>query len=223
MGTCFRRFVRTFMAGSIAALPLVATLLILGWSVRLVMAWLGPESAVGQVLGDLGLRVIGSELIGYAIGLLLMVGAIFVLGALVEAGMQRGLDAAVDAVVQRIPILRKVYETIDRFVQIVSRRDAEGLRSMSPVWCHFGGPGGAAVLGLLSSPDPVLIGGERFRAVLIPTAPVPIGGALIYVPDAWVAPAAVSMEAVTSIYVSMGVTSAEYLAPGERHREALQP
>jgi uncharacterized membrane protein len=87
---------------------------------------------------------------------------------------------------------------------------------MSPVWCHFGGPGGATVLGLLSSPDPIAIGGKPFRAVLVPTAPVPIGGALIYVPDEWVTPAQLGMEALTSIYVSMGVTSAQYLAGPER-------
>ncbi|HEY8122069.1 MAG TPA: DUF502 domain-containing protein [Myxococcota bacterium] len=216
MRSRFRRFARTFVAGSIAALPLVATLLILSFTVRFVMAWLGPESALGRVLGQLGLRVAGSELAGYAIGVALVVGAVFLLGVLVEAGAQRGLEAALDAFMQRIPIVRNIYDTIDRFVQMLSRREAEGPRSMSPVWCHFGGPGGAAVLGLLSSPDPVEIGGQRFRAVLIPTAPIPIGGALIYVPEAWVTPAQIGMEALTSIYVSMGVTSSQYLGASEK-------
>jgi uncharacterized membrane protein len=216
MRTRFRRILRTFVAGSIAALPLVATLLILSFTIRFVMSWLGPESALGSVLGNLGLRVTGSQLAGYAIGVALMLAAIFLLGVLVEAGMQAGLDAVVDAFMQRIPIVRNIYETIDRFVQMLSRRETEGLRSMSPVWCHFGGPGGAAVLGLLSSPDAIAIGGKRYRAVLVPTAPVPIGGALIYVPDEWVTSAQVGMEALTSIYVSMGVTSSQYLGASEK-------
>jgi uncharacterized membrane protein len=217
MRSRLRRFARTFVAGSIAALPLVATLLILSFTLRFVMSWLGPESALGSVLGEVGLRIIGSKLAGYAIGLALFVATIFALGLLVEAGMQRGLDAAVDAVMQRIPIVRNIYDGIDRFVAMLSRRDGEGLRSMSPVWCHFGGPGGATVLGLLSSADPIAIGGKAFRAVLVPTAPVPIGGALIYVPDEWVTPAQLGMEALTSIYVSMGVTSSQYL-PGPEKR-----
>ncbi len=211
-----RRLVRTLVAGSIAALPLLATVLIFTWSVRFAMSWLGPESALGRLLGALGLRVTGSPLAGYAIGIAVMLAAILLLGVLVEAGMQRGLEALVDGVVQRIPIVRNVYDTIDRFVQMLSKRDQGGLKSMSPVWCHFGGPGGATVLGLLSTPEPVVIGGQRFRAVLVPTAPVPIGGALIYVPDAWVTPAQIGMEALTSIYVSMGVTSGEYLGAGEK-------
>jgi uncharacterized membrane protein len=107
-----------------------------------------------------------------------------------------------------------VYDTISRFVKLLSRRDEEGLKSMSPVWCHFGGPGGAAVLGLCPSPDTVIVGGRPFRAVLVPTAPVPIGGALIYVPEEWVTPAEIGMEALTSIYVSMGVTAGTYLGAG---------
>jgi uncharacterized membrane protein len=212
MPSRFRRFARVFLAGTLAALPLVATLLILSLIVQFVVSWLGPDSGLGRVLGALGLRVTGSPLAGYAIGLALFVAAIFALGLLVEAGMQRGLEAVVDAFIARIPIVRNVYDTIERFVAMLSRRDSDGLRSMSPVWCHFGGLGGAAVLGLLSSPEPVTISGKTFRAVLIPTAPVPIGGALIYVPDEWVTPAHVGMEALTSIYVSMGVTSSQYLA-----------
>jgi len=211
-----RRLARTFVAGMVAALPLVATLVILTFTARFVVSWLGPDSALGRVLSVLGVRVAGSELAGYGIGLALVVVAIFALGLLAERGLQRGFEAAVDAFMQRIPIVRNVYDTIDRFVAMLSRREGDGLRSMSPVWCQFGGAGGATVLGLLSSPQPVEIGGQRFRAVLIPTAPVPIGGALIYVPEAWVTPAQVGMEALTSIYVSMGVTSGEYLGAGGR-------
>ena len=50
--------------------------------------------------------------------------------------------------------------------------------------------------------------------MLIPTSPVPVGGGLIYVPRAWVTPADIGIEALTGIYVSMGVTSTEHLKPG---------
>jgi uncharacterized membrane protein len=67
------------------------------------------------------------------------------------------------------------------------------------------------VLGLLSSPEPVHVGGHSYLAVLVPTAPVPVGGGLIFVPAAWVTPAEVGIETMTSIYVSMGVTAPQHL------------
>ena len=41
----------------------------------------------------------------------------------------------------------------------------------------------------------------------IPTAPVPFGGALIYVPVDWVRPANIGVDKLTEIYVSMGITA----------------
>lgn len=43
---------------------------------------------------------------------------------------------------------------------------------------------GATVLAVLASPKPVLIGSEEYMGILVPSAPVPVGGALIYVPAA---------------------------------------
>lgn len=74
------------------------------------------------------------------------------------------------------------------------------------MWCFFGGEGGAAVLGLMPSPDPVKIGEHDYVGLLVPSAPVPFGGALIYVPADWVKPADGGVERLMNVYVSMGVT-----------------
>jgi hypothetical protein len=44
------------------------------------------------------------------------------------------------------------------------------------------------------SAQPIEIGGRRSFGVLVPTAPVPFGGALIYVPVEWVRPADFGVE-----------------------------
>lgn len=208
---------RIFLTGLLAALPLAATIAIFWWAANLLNQWLGPQSAIGQVLVSVGLGVTGSELVGYAIGVGLVALAVFALGLLVEAGLQRGLVRIVDAVLSRIPLVRGVYELAQRMVGLFAQRDEDGLKSMSAVWCHFGGPpdadspGHAAVLALLSTPEPVLIGGRPYVGVIVPTAPVPVGGGLLFLPQDWVTPAAVGMEALTSIYVSMGLSSAQHL------------
>ncbi len=209
-----RTLLRLFVTGLLAALPLAATIAIFAWVASLLLQWLGPGSALGQVLKAIGIGVAGSELIGYGVGVGVLAAAVFGLGLLVETGLQRGLARLIDALVTRIPLVNTVYGVLRRMVDLLSQRDPSGeggLKSMRPVWCHFGGRGGAIALGLLSSAEPVLIDGRRNLAVLVPTAPVPVGGGLLWVPEHWVTPAEVGMEALTSIYVSMGVTSAQYL------------
>jgi uncharacterized membrane protein len=202
---------RWFVAGTLAALPLAATVAVFWWAAQLLLRWLGPDSLLGSLLVLVGLGVSGSEVVGYLVGLAVVVVLVTLLGALVSAGMQRGLSQLFDRLVRHIPVVRTVYELATKLVGLLSQREQDGPKRMRAVWVHFGGPGGASVLALLSSPQPVLVDGRRCLAVLVPTAPVPVGGGLLFVPEAWVSPAEVGVEALTSIYVSMGVTAPQHL------------
>lgn len=218
ISSSIRSTLHIFLTGLLAALPLAATVALAVWAVRLLYAWLGPSSLLGKMLIAIGVGVTGSEVAGYLIGIGIVLVAIFALGLVVRTRLKKVLTDGVNSVIRRIPVVRQVYDLVTKFVGLLSERDAVGARSMRPVWLQFGGPGQAAVLGLLSYPEPVLVGGAPYLAVLVPTAPVPVGGALIYVPQAWVSPAEVGIEGLTSIYVSMGVTSAQHLPTGVKNR-----
>jgi uncharacterized membrane protein len=206
-----RHLFNVFVTGLLAALPLAATLLIFVWGARLVVEYIGPQSLVGGLLLRIGLGITGSDVVGYSIGVLVVLLAIFALGLLVQTRLHTLLEALTENIVQRIPVVRSVYDLVKKFVELFAQRDESQVKSMSPVWLHFGGVGGAAVLGLLSTPEPVRMGEVDYLAVLVPTAPVPVGGGLLYVPAAWVTPADVGVEGLTSIYVSMGITSAQHI------------
>lgn len=207
-----RHVVRTFVTGLVTALPLAATVLVFVWAFRTIFELIGPASFFGRGVRALGFGVAGSEIVAYLIGIGVIVAAIFALGIVVQTRLRGVLASTVNNLIQRVPLVRNVYDLIRRFVDLLSKREDDGLRSMSPVWLHFGGVGGAAALGLLSSPEPVQVGDRAYLAVLVPTAPVPVGGGLLYVPAEWVTPADVGVEGLTSIYVSMGVTSRQHLA-----------
>jgi uncharacterized membrane protein len=209
-----RHVANLFLTGLLAALPLAATVAVLVWTVQLIYAWLGPTSLFGKALIGMGLDVSGSEVVGYLLGLGVVLLCILALGLLVQTRLQPVLLAGLNGVMQRIPVVRHIYDMAQKLVGLVSQRDEQGTRSMTPVWLHFGGQGQAAVLGLLSSPQAVMVGDAPYLAVLVPTAPVPVGGALIYVPESWVQKADVGVDGLTSIYVSMGVTSPQHLPPG---------
>jgi uncharacterized membrane protein len=211
MNSTARHLLRTFLTGLVTALPLVATIAVFVWLARLLYDWLGPGSLIGHLLVAIGFGSAGSEVVGYLIGVCIVVVAIYALGLLVRTRFRGVLSETVNRVMQRIPLVRNVYDLAKRFVDLLSQRDQMGTRSMSPVWLHFGGVGGAAVLGLLSTTQPVRLGEKDYLAVLVPTAPVPVGGGLLYVPQEWVTPADIGVDGLTSIYVSMGITSHQHL------------
>ncbi|MFN9279990.1 MAG: DUF502 domain-containing protein [Betaproteobacteria bacterium] len=215
MKTVSSHLLRTFVTGALAALPLAATVFVFWWAVSLLWRWLGPGSAVGSVLSGVGLGVSGSEFVGYLMGLGIVALGILLLGVLIERAIGRSMARLVDRLLRRIPLVRTVWDLAQRMVGLLQQNPPGGVeggaRSLTPVWCHFGGLGGAAVLALQSSSEPVNVAGRPCLAVLVPTAPVPIGGGLLFVPQEWVSPADVGAEALTSIYVSMGVTAAQHL------------
>ena len=82
---------------------------------------------------------------------------------------------------------------------------------MSVVYCIFGGDRGTAFLALLVSPQIYVINGREYKIVIVPTAPVPFGGGLLFVPIECVHAADMSVDGLMSIYVSMGVTAPQFM------------
>jgi uncharacterized membrane protein len=205
-----RHLLRLFVTGLLAALPLAATVAVFAWAISLLLQWVGPRSAFGELLGGVGVGII--------------IGAILLLGLLVELGLQRGMASVVDAVVRRIPLVRNVYDLVQRFVSLLSQRDEDGAGAMQPVWVSFGGRAtpGCVVLALQTTAEPVRVDGRRCLPVMVPTAPVPVGGGLMFVPEEWVVRAELSVEAVTALYVSMGVTAPQHL-PAAPERGSIAP
>jgi uncharacterized membrane protein len=198
---------RIFLAGFLVLLPLAVTITVIVWVGAFIYAYVGPSGPIGRILISIGFGLSDSPVAAYVLGTVIVVGLIYLLGLAVESRLETRVRHLIDSLMQRIPFVRNLYDVTKRFVEIMDRREQDGLKSMSPVWCFFGGDGGAGVLGLLPMPRPIVLGGERYYAVLIPSAPVPVGGALVYVPAAWVKPANIGVETLMSIYVSMGVVA----------------
>ncbi len=200
-------FVRTLLSGFLLLLPIAITAVLVIWLGTYFYAYVRPGSVFGNMLTAIGLGFTGSTVVAYLIGLVVMVVFVYSLGLIVESGLRSQFSGIIDSSIGRIPVVRNVYELTKRFVAIVDTKDSDGIKGMRPVWCHFGGPGGAAVLALLPTPDVVDLGGTPYYAILVPSAPVPVGGGLLYVPTAWITPADVGVEGLMSVYVSMGVSS----------------
>ena len=201
---------RTILTGVLTFLPVVLTLALIGWIASYIAAYLGPESRFGQGMASIGAFVVDDDL-AYLIGWVIVVVALYFLGILVQSRVRTFIKRFFDETIGRIPLVGTIYTTIARFVQLLEKSDDVDVQSMSPVWCFFSDERRTAVLGLLPSNQTVEVEGETYLVVMVPTAPVPFGGGLFFLPADWVRPASFGVEGLTNIYVSMGVTAPDYM------------
>lgn len=210
--------VRSFIAGTLMVLPLIITVVAIVWVASFLDNLMGPHTAVGRGLARLGFFA-GTDTIdsdqpdwyAYIGGCVLTLLVIFGLGMFAELGAKRFMQSVLDAILGRVPLLGGLYSSVRQVVMILEPHDTKDLRAMTPVFCLFGGGSGAAFLALLPTPKVFRVEEIDYYAVLIPSAPVPVGGSLIFVPVANVKKADMTVDAFMSIYVSMGVTGPQFL------------
>ena len=213
----FRSLLGTWLTGLLALLPLVLTLALLAWIVSLLNRLVGPSTLIGQLLAALGQPFASSPVLAWFVGTLVLLGSLYPLGLAVQLGLRRPLAWLFDQTLRRTPLIGNVYNIADRFVGMLDKEKNADITTMKPVWCFFGGDG-AAVLALQPSSAPIELEGRPYCAILVPTAPIPVGGGLLYVPVDWVRPADMGVDALTSIYVSMGLTPPPTATPPDASR-----
>ncbi|MDA1053506.1 MAG: DUF502 domain-containing protein [Planctomycetota bacterium] len=202
-----------FLAGVFAILPLVITVIVVIWVTGMVGEIVGEGSFLGGQISRLGGNVSSGSKTAYLIGWVVVLGIVFLLGLLVEMGAKRLLSQLLEGIVKKIPLIGSIYGTSKQLVGMLNKRDEADLKGMSVVFCTFGANGGCGLLALLVSPERYAINGREYQIVIVPTAPVPVGGGLLFVPADGVTPADMSVDGLMSIYVSMGITAPEFLEP----------
>ncbi len=136
---------------------------------------------------------------------------IFVLGALLESGSKRMMERIAQKTVHRLPLVRAIYKATDKFINLVPSGDSDQLKGMQVVFCQFGqGKDSTGTLALMPTPEMFKIGERDYRIVVIPTAPIPIGGAMLFMPAESVFPTTMSIDAFIGSYVSLGVVTARF-------------
>ncbi len=205
-----RSFAQTITAGFLAVLPILLTAVVVVWLAGFIRSYLGPGSVFGQFLSTLGVTIMRDETIAYGVGVVALLLVFYVVGLVVMSTLRGRLTGFLDNTVGRVPLIGSMYSLSNRFIGLLERREEVDLKAMSPVWCFFGGEAGAAVLALMPTSELVRLKDKPYCGILIPTAPIPFGGGLIFVPTDWIEPADFGVEALTQIYVSMGLAAPQY-------------
>lgn len=207
--------VGNLIAGSLVLLPLVLTILIIGWMIGVVAAVLGPGSWFGDLLTSGGEAIVGPkrEVIAFVIGVAIALAGIWIIGVLVRGQARRALDQSLDGVLARVPLFRTVYRPVSQVVRMFAGSNAD-LTAMSVVMCRLGGDAGADVPALLASRDVYDIGGVRRLLVYLPTSPLPAWGGLVLVPQTSVIPFPnMDADGLIKLYFSFGVLASDVMPP----------
>jgi uncharacterized membrane protein len=214
------RLVALFLAGLLAILPLVITIAIIGWVGGIIHSIVGPRSFVGRQLQSVAESFELGTGAAYLVACVVVLAAIFLLGVFVQMGGRRLLHGLFDQVIPRIPLVGSVYTTAAQVVGMLGKSEETDLKGMSVVYCSFGKADGIGLLALLPSPERYRFDAREYYVVFIPTSPVPMTGGLLFVPCESVRPVDINVEALMSIYLSMGVTGPDLLAGRKKAQSA---
>jgi uncharacterized membrane protein len=215
-------WIQTLVTGIFAILPLALTIAVLAWVIRFLHDLAGPQSACGRVLRSIGMTVTGCEITAYIFGVLGTVLLVYGLGFLIENRVGQRWSSAFNRALQQTPILSTLYDASKNLTSVFDRRK-DSLHGMTPVLCRFGDDGAATIPALMPTQEVIRVGGHDCRVVIVPTAPVPFGGALLYVKAEWVEVLPdCSFDEMVALYMSMG-TSAPKCLKGDRDSEPAAP
>jgi len=203
----------TFLAGLFAVLPIVITIGIMAWVGGLLKAWLGPESLVGKALFQMGLRFVTDSTVASVLGWVVVLLAIWLLGALLKSVGKKRLEITFHAAMERIPLVNILYRPIAQVVEMLQRDPADKMQGMNVVYCALGREGGAGFLGLLVSDHVYRFNGQACQVVYVPTSPLPMSGAVIFVATDSVHRVNMQVDELMKICFSIGVMSSKVISP----------
>lgn len=212
------RFWRTsvigsFLAGLLFLLPVMLTAVIMAWIIDFIRSGLGPGTFLGQLLQTGGGYILGpdQQVLSFWLGVAIALLGIWLLGLIVKTQAKSIIQVYLDRLFSGVPVIRSIYAPVSRVVRLATDRGGSGdLSGMSVVACRFGGDKGVDVLALLASQNVFMIAGERRRLVYLPTAPIPMSGGLVMVPEHSVtAVPEMKVDDLFKLYVSLGALAPE--------------
>lgn len=211
-----RRFARCFLQGLLAILPLMITFAVVAWVVGFLQSYLGPGTFLGKYLSVIGLKLRPGAATPYVFGWIAVLAGVFGVGILVELGAKKIVKRWIDRMFDRIPLIGRIYVTSRKMIDMLDQQDEDAIQGMSAVYCYWGEDRSTAVLAFLASPQVFQLDGREYHVVIIPTAPIPFGGAMLFVPVENVVQAKMSVDGLMSVYLSMGVAAGDFITPSTK-------
>jgi uncharacterized membrane protein len=208
MSAFFSTLLRFFFTGVATLMPLVVTVFVVSWAVKVADAYIGPSSSFGKLL----VQLVGPahKYPGYLVGYLIAGLLIILLGFLVTRATVAKFRSEIDAMVARIPLIGKLYAGVGQLVEIFGTKDQGPLD-------RFGGVGEARVgnvklLVLLASNEQyIMLDGKPHMLVFVANSPIPATGFNMLVPVEDVRRLDMPVEDLVKLLMSLGLLGPQVL------------
>ncbi len=198
-----KRLAGPFVTGLVFLAPVILTIILLQWLAGYVTAALGPNTLIGGALARAGMLVTRTPELAFITGIGVAVLIVWALGLLVQTQARARLEGGLDTLLGRLPIIGSFYRPMAQMIRMIGGTPGGGMEGMAVVSVSFGA--GTEILGLLAAPQLFDIGDGPRYLVMLPTAPVPVGGALLFIEASRVRHVpSLGVDDLAKFYVSMG-------------------
>jgi uncharacterized membrane protein len=110
--------------------------------------------------------------------------------------------------------VKGIYNPVARVIRLATEKGGGDLSGMDVVAVRFGNEDGTHILALLASHDRYYIGDLRRVMVYLPTAPLPMTGGLVLVPEDHITVVPdMKVDDLLKVYFSLGALAPESMPP----------
>jgi uncharacterized membrane protein len=219
--TITRRFKSYFLRGLAVLLPTMLTIWILAWGYGLIqrnisvhinrgLVWLimriqGPEGLPQEELNSILVEGAAGSAVGFLIALVLIV----LVGAILASVVGRALWRLVEAFIRSTPVLKRVYPYVKQVTDFVLTQEEQKRMFSRVVAVEYPRKGIWSIgfvtgSGLKKITDSIQ---KEFLTILIPNSPTPITGYVIVVPREQTIALDMTIEEAFRFAISAGVVA----------------
>lgn len=191
-------------------------------SITIYLAWLFVTFVDSRVSLLLPTRFNPENYLPFAVpglGLLMVGGALIVIGALTAGYLGRLITRVLDGVLARMPVLRSIYRAVKQVFETVLANKSNAFRQAVLVEYPRRGIWTIGFLTGVTKGEVQTVTGEEVINIFVPTTPNPTSGFLLFVPRADVIELAMSVEDALKMIVSGGIVTPQE-AERPTHAEA---
>ena len=178
-----KRFRTLFISGLLALLPLGLTLWLVWLLYGIIAGWIGQGGIIGTIVRLIPIRELPNSAVA-AIGLLLTVGVIVLVGLLTRMYVGRMVYHYFERLMLAIPILSKIYSAVKQLTDAVFQRDAS-MAFKRVVLVEYPSPG-LYMVGFLTNrhvPGVEELMSEDMVSIFIMSPPNPVTGFWVIMPE----------------------------------------